>query len=397
MPHLVRPFPTIRDFRGSLARDGYLRGRKLGVCLTIALMLSAGETVAQPQGSITGVVTDGAGIPLFGATVLVAGTSLSAVTDDRGEFHIAGVTPGVIELRARRLGFVPAVRQARVANQRAERVELKMMPLPTMLAPVVVQMPRVEYRGRLAGYYERLRRRSGGQFITRDMLERKQYRSLSQVLAQAPGVRSYGLRSGGGAVRMRGQSCRPLVWLDGMPMPAGEVDLDAFPVSTIHGVELYLGGTTAPPDFMLHRGASNCGTILLWSRGRDTDPARSSTVNRVDLDSLVTSMAVYTADQVDSAARWGPQNDADVAYPPDLLAEGTRGSVVAEFVVASDGRIETHTIRIVSSSHELFSAAVSAALPSVVFTPAIKGGRAVRQVVQQPFLFSPGSGVSQTR
>jgi TonB family protein len=375
-----------------------VRGRKLGVCLTIALMLSAGEALdAQPQGSITGVVTDASGNPLFGATVLVTGSSLSGVTDERGEFRIAGVTPGVVELRARRLGFLPAVRQARVQTQRNERVELKMTPLPTMLQPVLVHTPRVEYRGRLAGYYERLRRRSGGQFITRDMLERKQFRSLSQVLSQSPGVRSYGLRGGGGVVRMRGQNCRPLVWLDGVPMPAGEVDLDAFPVSTIHGIELYLGGTTAPPDFMLQRGASNCGTILLWSRGRDTDPARSPELSRVDLDSLVTSIAVYTADQVDTPAVRDPQYKADVAYPPELLAEGTSGSVVAEFVVDGDGRIETHTIRIVSSSHEAFSAAVTAALPSVPFTAAKKAGRAVRQVVQQPFLFSAGSGVSQTR
>lgn len=402
VPHLVRWFYTIRAVRDSLARDGHAHGherrRKLGTCVAIAVMLAAGEAiVAQPPGSITGMVTDTAGNPLFGATVLVAGTSLSAVTDERGEFRITTSIPGVVELRARRLGFVPAVRQGRVTNQRGQRVELKMTPLPTMLAPVVVKTPRVEYRGRLAGYYERLHRRSGGQFITRDMLERKQYRSLSHVLAQAPGVSAYGLRGGGGVVRMRGQRCRPLVWLDGVPMAGGEVDLDAFPVSTIHGVELYLGGTTAPLDYISQRGLSNCGTILLWSRGRDTDPARMPALNRVDLDSLVTSMSVYTADQVDSAAERGPDHDADVAYPPELLAEGTSGSVVAEFVVGLDGRIESRTITIVSSSHEAFSAAVTSALPSVVFTPAQKAGRTVRQVVQQPFLFSPGSGVSQTR
>ena len=393
VPHLVRQFFTIRVPFDSLARDGYARGRKLGVCVTIAVLLTAGEAiVAQPPGSITGMITDTAGNPLYGATALVSGTSLSAVTDERGEFRIAGVAPGMIELRARRLGFVPAVRQARVTNQRGQRFELRMTPLPTMLAPVVVQTPLVEYRGRLAGYYARLHRHSGGQFITRDMLERKQYNSLSQVLSEAPGVSGYRLRNGGGVVRMRGQSCRPLVWLDGVPMPAGEVDLDAFPVSTIHGVELYLGGTTAPMDYTGQRGLSNCGTILLWSRGADTEASRSPALNRVDLDSLVTSMAVYTADQVDKPAERDPHYSADIAYPPELFAEGTGGSVVAEFVVDADGRIESRTIRIVSSSNEALSAAVSRALQSAVFTPATKGGRTVRQLVQQPFVFSPRSG-----
>ena len=45
---------------------------------------------------------------------------------------------------------------------------------------------------------------------------------------------------------MRGRTCWPLVWIDGTPMPAGEVDLDAFSPSTIQGIELYLGSTTAP-------------------------------------------------------------------------------------------------------------------------------------------------------
>lgn len=397
---LVRQFLTIRDRRYSFVREDYACARRLAECATLALMVTgAGELAAQPTAAIAGMVADTAGNPLFGATVLVAdsvGASLSAVTDERGEFRIGGVKPGNVELRARRLGFAPTVRQTRVGNQREQRLDLRMTPLPTTLAPVVVQTSNAEFRGRLAGYYERLRRRSGGQFITREMLEKKKYRSLSQILGQSPSVRAIGLRSGGGAVRMRGNSCRPLVWLDGVPMPAGEVDLDAFPVSTLHGVELYLGQSTTPPDYT-QSGMSNCGTILLWSRGRDTEQPPSQVLNRIDLDSLVTSMTVYTADQVDVAAKRESLLSTDLDYPPDLLAEGTGGSVLTQFVVDRDGKIESGTITIVSSTHDAFSAVAARALRSAVFTPAKKSGQAVRQVVQQPFLFTPGSGASRTR
>jgi hypothetical protein len=65
--------------------------------------------------------------------------------------------------------------------------------------------------------------------------------------------------------------------------------------------------------------------------------------------------------------------------------------VIAEFVVDQAGRVETETFGVVSSSDRLFSEAVRRALPDVRYTPAIVNGRAVRQLVQQPFMFTPPS------
>jgi TonB family protein len=173
-----------------------------------------------------------------------------------------------------------------------------------------------------------------------------------------------------------------------MQMPAGEVDLDGIPPTTLHGIELYLGATTAPMRYTGGRNASSCGTILLWSRGPDTDPIQSRGP-RVSLDALVRAVQVYTADQVDQRAMLDPSKHVEVEYPPALFAEHIPGQVIAEFVVDPTGHIELDTFGVVSSTNRLFSEAVRHAIEEMLYKPAQVEGRAVRQLVHQPFKFAP--------
>ncbi len=372
-----------------------VRFRQL-VLLTCGISLAAippsavAAAQAQSAASLSGVVTDAGGNPILGARLSVVGTSLGATTDERGEFRIPGVALGPAGIQARRLGFGPTVQRTYVtAHESQNRVNVKLTALPNTLSPVVVRESRLKYTGRLAGYYERLQRRSGGYFIARDELDRKNYRSLSQLLAQTPGIRAGRGRAGAGVVRMRGGNCRPLVWMDGVPMPAGEVDLDAFSVGTLHGVEMYLGATTAPIDYTAPMGLSNCGTILLWSRGRDTEPVRPQNRQHTDLEPMVAALSVFTSDQVDTAAALAGAMP-EVAYPPALFASGLGGVVVAEFVVDTMGRIEPGTLAIISSAHPLFSDAARQGLERATYSPALKNGTPVRQIVYQTFTFAHG-------
>jgi protein TonB len=61
---------------------------------------------------------------------------------------------------------------------------------------------------------------------------------------------------------------------------------------------------------------------------------------------------------------------------------------LAQFIVGPDGRADVGSFKVLKSSHELFTSAVRAALPQMRFSPALVGGRPVRQMVQQPFTFS---------
>lgn len=79
---------------------------------------------------------------------------------------------------------------------------------------------------------------------------------------------------------------------------------------------------------------------------------------------------------------------APPVYPDSLKAAGVEGEVLAQFVVDSLGRVEPSSIKILRSTHELFSRAVIEALPKMDYTPAMVGSRRVRQLVQEPFAFT---------
>ena len=263
-----------------------------------------------------------------------------------------------------------------------------MRPLAETLPPVVVHPSRMNYTGRLAGYYERLERKTSGYFITREQIDHENPRLLGQLLQRVPGVTAFRGRGGITGIRLRGRNCWPLVWIDGTPMPSGEVDMDSFSPNTIHGIELYLGSTTAPARYTYTRDVSSCGTILIWSRGPDTDPIVATPVPSVDLDQLLASLSVFNADQVDSRATLDTTRLLQLSFPPPLFAEGMHGLVIAEFVVDTAGKVEDGTVGIVSSTAPLFTEAVRVALESAAYVPARKNGHAVRQLVQQPFEFT---------
>jgi outer membrane receptor for ferrienterochelin and colicin len=119
--------------------------------------------------------------------------------------------------------------------------------------------------GPLEGYYRRLQRHHGGRFITREQLDQKTHESLSEILKAIPGVSAARVRGTTGAVRLRGETCRPVVWLDGTPLLAAEVDLDTMAASSFQGIEIYSGPASTPVEFTTP-GGSACGTIVLWSR-----------------------------------------------------------------------------------------------------------------------------------
>ena len=355
------------------------------IALLVLAVTLAGPIAAQ-EGSVSGTVADSAGVPIFRAELAVEGSGLRAYSDEHGIFNLEGLPLGARVLTARRLGFAPVRVAIQVSQATGPQVTIRLSPVATTLPPVVVHPSRLEYSGRLAGYYKRLEKKSSGYFITREEIDRENPMTLGQLLQHVPGIRVLVGSGGITGMRMRGRRCWPLVWIDGTPMPAGETDLDAFVPSSIEGIELYLGSTTAPIHYIYNGDLSSCGTVLLWSRGPDTDPIGGSAPS-VDLEDLIDRQAIYSADSVDRPARLDATHPLQLDFPPPLFAARVRGLVIAEFVVDTLGRVENPTVGIVSSTAPLFSDAVRVALHSATYIPGMKGGHPVRQLVQQPFEF----------
>jgi TonB family protein len=80
-------------------------------------------------------------------------------------------------------------------------------------------------------------------------------------------------------------------------------------------------------------------------------------------------------------------------YPDILKTAGVEGGILVAFVVDADGTVDTTTLKIIHSTHGLFRDALIAALPAMRFLPAEVNGQAVRELVQEPFVFTIAGSV----
>ena len=104
--------------------------------------------------------------------------------------------------------------------------------------------------------------------------------------------------------------------------------------------------------------------------------------------SLASSQATAGAElSLPSHAQALPGSSAP-RYPDVLRAARIEGEVVAQFVVDTSGAPDLATFRVRRSTHDLFTASVRSALPSMRFTPPMIAGRHVRQLFEMPFEFT---------
>jgi hypothetical protein len=96
-----------------------------------------------------------------------------------------------------------------------------------------------------------------------------------------------------------------------------------------------------------------------------------------------TAFSVLEVDEM--AERY--ESSAAPIYPRDLLAIGVEGSVQAIYVVDSTGMVDTTMFQVVRSDDPRFTESVRNALGSMRFRPAKRGGKSVRQLVEQQFRF----------
>jgi TonB family protein len=353
---------------------------------------------ATASGTVAGVVRDSSGGGIGGAEISIAGTGLRAHTNAQGQFRLTNVPAGTITVGVRRLGFLPTVASIAVGPNEAAVMAIIVTPLAQALEMVVVRGDRrFEDRGRLAGFYQRRARSSGGHFITRDQIEQRNPGQLTDLFRTVPGARIYS-STFNNVVRFRGMRCAPLVWLDGFPATAAEFDLDALDPYIIEAVEVYLGVATVPPEFRWVRGGGSCGAIVIWTGFEERRrKARKPANPPAELAKQVEDRLLFTADQVDVAARADSSSIVRPAYPDSLFKERVTGQVLVEFVVDTSGVVLLESISPISTSHALFTEAVRHALRNARFHPATLAGRRVRQLVQLPVKFEMPMETSEKR
>ena len=93
--------------------------------------------------------------------------------------------------------------------------------------------------------------------------------------------------------------------------------------------------------------------------------------------------AAFEVWQVQKPAVADPKNPQP-SYPPSLLDSRKSGYTTVRFVVDTAGKVDMSTVKYVTATDVMFGEAVRAVLPQWKFTPALLGGKKVRQWVQPP-------------
>jgi TonB-dependent starch-binding outer membrane protein SusC len=198
-------------------------GRGLRALLPIpfvALVLVWGpEPVdAQATGTVTGQVVEAGSLrPLVSAQVVVDGTSIGGLTNQRGEFTVPNVPAGEVSIRAQLIGFGSQTQTVNVQPGGTVTLDFQLRQTTLALDQIVVTGAGVAME----------RRRLGNTIATIDVadLQSAPVQNLSEILsAREPGV--VGLTSGGMAgegarFRIRGsaslsQSNEPVIYVDGV-------------------------------------------------------------------------------------------------------------------------------------------------------------------------------------
>ena len=244
---------------------------------------------------------DSTDAPLPDADVIIADLGLTGSTNARGEFRIAGITPGTHTVQVRKIGY--AFSEQRI-DFGAEAVDRKLvMSRITTLDSVRVSASPYSPNDEAMRLFEENRKIGLGKFFTREDLEKARDRRLVDILAQIPGAKTRSVQGGLGYIlssrgvksitecspplqdhpqaddqakrQMRAgalppppctNSCFPHVFLDGVDISPSEVpNINRFAPDQLEAIEVYAGGAQVPPEYN-RLNKSFCGVIILHTR-----------------------------------------------------------------------------------------------------------------------------------
>jgi hypothetical protein len=215
--------------------------------------------------AVLGIVGDFiTGEPVVGAFVRVDG-EVKGVTDEEGRFEMV-LPPGFHELDVRRSGYRARLAGFSLDDTPLVRLNVALDPIAYALPEVLVQGERTRLVfGSHRGFYRRMRE-ANGHFITRDQIEARAPRAVSDVLRLVPGLEVNQTGVNPAQVRVfhpRGLCGEPIVFLDGVEVDVESPDM-LLPPEHIEGIEVYTRPLTIPMEFS--KRGSFCGVIAIWSR-----------------------------------------------------------------------------------------------------------------------------------
>ena len=236
-----------------------------------ALVAGSGQLAAQQLHIIMLDPGTGRPIPLVAVNLVPdSGGSASAAgkSGNDGAATVNAPAPGVYRLHA----VFPEHGEAKspaIDLKPGDELSISWRPQTdtARLSPIRVTASNRNTSPRLNGFQQRQQRHAFGTFITRDVIDQRKPMRVSDLLSTVPGLTVMpSARAFGSDVRTT-EGCRPAVYVDGLryPLLRGETIDDVVDPTALEGIEVYAHAAEVPVEFQ--GPGSNCGAIVLWTRG----------------------------------------------------------------------------------------------------------------------------------
>ena len=228
---------------------------------------------AQTGGHVEGVViepTTGLAVP--NVEVRLLGTNRVVRSDSLGAFRLT-VDAGRYLVRATRLGFGPRSVPLDLADGDTVTMSIEMDVLPVALSEVVVRAREERYRGKMAGFADRMRTSAAprASFITREEIERRAPRQISDMVQERGGRVASCFRAAtiyvDGVMLVPDQIGAPVRGRRTEPIQR-DLRLDHIPPQEIEAMEVYGGPAVAPAEYSgtVAPGMQPGCIVLIWTR-----------------------------------------------------------------------------------------------------------------------------------
>jgi hypothetical protein len=251
----MRPQATSR-------RPGFLTVSACELLVCALLLLRVHPLHGQSSGSISGTTIDAqTGMPIVGASITIPVLSRAVISDEGGHFLHSPLEAGSYVVQVHAVGYIPSAKAFDLTTGQSVTHVFQLTTVAPALPDVVVS-GHTGSVGRRFEDFDRRRALKRGQFLTRAEIEARNAVNLSDLLQTMRGIRTE--CAGFTCIVETSRSthgCRPAFFVDGrMSTTFGPTT----PVRDIEGIEVYLGPSETPAEYL--GPDSGCGAIGIWTK-----------------------------------------------------------------------------------------------------------------------------------
>lgn len=188
---------------------------KTTLLLTLLLLFSVFLYASELTGDIRDSKTNE---PLIGATVVIEGTTIGAITDLNGHYEITGIKEGQYVFVASYMGYEDLQVSLSIPDNGEVKHNFKLVATSVALAEVVVS---IQAQGQLSALNQQINAGYVSNHVSSERLQEVPDATIAESLSRLPGVAVTTSAGEGDKVVIRGMESRfSLVTVDGVRMPS---------------------------------------------------------------------------------------------------------------------------------------------------------------------------------